>query len=381
MKILIITGIFPPEIGGPATYSDLLLREFVVRGFDIKILTYSYVKQKFPIFYVSKKWPKGLRHIIFLAKLFFLATKSDLILSADASFGAGFMAALVSRLLCKKFIVRVTGDYAWEQGVARFGVKDLLDDFLPLQFHQNYSLAVRCLAKLQSWTVCSADKIIAPSEYLKKIILRWGVSESKIKVISNGIVLPQVSELREELRGIFSFKGLTILSVGRLVPWKGFAALMDVFSDLLSTISGAQLIIIGDGPERAALELQISNSKLSIKILNKMPQAELFKYIKASDVFVLNTAYEGFSHQLVEVMDLGVPIITTNVGGNSEIITSGENGILVPYNDKEKLKTSLLKLLGDETLRNKLATAGLVTAQKFTDEKMISELIKVINIL
>jgi hypothetical protein len=70
MKILIVTGIFPPEIGGPATYSDLLLRELMARGFDVKILTYSFVVQKSPVFYVSKKWPKGLRHFIFFYKGF-----------------------------------------------------------------------------------------------------------------------------------------------------------------------------------------------------------------------------------------------------------------------------------------------------------------------
>src|SRR3989338_4186327 len=124
IKILIVTGIFPPDIGGPATYSDLLRHELTVRGFFIQILTYSSARLKKPIFSVSQKWPKGLRHFLFFIKLFYLAWGSDLILAADAGFGSGFLAAIIVKILRKKFIVRVTGDYAWEQGIARFGEKD-----------------------------------------------------------------------------------------------------------------------------------------------------------------------------------------------------------------------------------------------------------------
>ncbi len=111
MRILIVTGIYPPDIGGSATYSNLLLNELPKRGFRVAVLTYG--NSKIPgVFGVSKAWPKGIRHIIFLLKLLFLGRRYDLILPADSSFGAATIAVFAGKLIGKKVIVRVTGDYA-----------------------------------------------------------------------------------------------------------------------------------------------------------------------------------------------------------------------------------------------------------------------------
>ena len=98
----------------------------------------------------------------------------------------------------------------------------------------------------------------------------------------------------------------------------------------------------------------------------------------ASDMFVLNTGYEGFSHQILEVMLAQIPIITTDVGGNKEIMTHGENGLVVGYNDEDGLMAAI-KMIWDkpEALR-KMLHSGKKTAAKFNHNQMITETINVL---
>src|SRR4030042_5607088 len=116
-----------------------------------------------------------------------------------------------------------------------------------------------------------------------------------------------------------------IISGGRLEPWKGMAALIEIMSDLLRENSNFRLIIVGYGPERDNLKIKIKDLKLEkeVRLIDRLPHREFLEYFKASKVFVLNSGYEGFSHLLLEAMAVGLPIITTNICGNPEIVKDG----------------------------------------------------------
>jgi len=116
----------------------------------------------------------------------------------------------------------------------------------------------------------------------------------------------------------------------------------------------------------------------NVIMLGKLPHEEVLAYLKASDVFVLNTAYEGFSHQLLEVMASGTPIVTTNIGGNVEIIEDNKNGLLVEYDNKNQIKRSILQLLSSEDLVRALTEEGKKTVNNFSKERMINETIKIL---
>ena len=151
----------------------------------------------------------------------------------------------------------------------------------------------------------------------------------------------------------------------------------------MKEILNAKLIIIGEGPEQKNLKSQISNLKLNEKVfmLGKLSREELLRYLKASDIFVLNTGYEGFSHQVLEAMAVEIPVISTKVGGNVEIIEHRQNGLLVEYNNKQELKNSIMKLLDNKELSQKLVNSAKETIKNFSKEKMIAETIKVFNTL
>lgn len=107
-----------------------------------------------------------------------------------------------------------------------------------------------------------------------------------------------------------------------------------------------------------------------------LPREQVLKYLKAADIFVLNTAYEGMSHQILEAMSLGVPIITTDAGGNPELIKDGESGFLVKFNDKKALADKISKLLSADHLKVQFAENAQKKAREFSLERMIGETVK-----
>ena len=141
------------------------------------------------------------------------------------------------------------------------------------------------------------------------------------------------------------------------------------------------LVIAGEGPEKKHLEIMIKNMNLEKKVflVGKKTHQEIADYLAATDIFLLNTGYEGFSHQILEVMMAGVPVITTSVGGNKEIIHQGENGFMVPYNDEFNLSEAIKTVWKNPDLRQKFIEGGNKTAAHFNVQSMYDETIKLLT--
>jgi glycosyltransferase involved in cell wall biosynthesis len=232
---------------------------------------------------------------------------------------------------------------------------------------------VKLLKKIEKYVADGADKIITPSEYLKGIITDWGVDPAKIRVIYNGFHMETFREQKDPLRKRLGLAGTVIVSAGRLVPWKGMKELIEAFEALLQTVPEATLVIVGDGPEMESLKSQVASRKLQdfVRFTGKLAQKDVFRHIRAADVFVLNTAYEGFSHQLLETMALGTPIITTRIGGNPELITDEENGILIAPNDRDAMVRSMTALISDAAQAAAFSRAGKERVKGFGDLRML----------
>lgn len=362
-KILVATGLFPPDIGGPATYAKILSEELPGRGFEVKILSFGEVRHL----------PKIIRHLAYGFKVWRALPGVDLVYALDPV-SVGLPTYLACRLRRRSYWLRIAGDYAWEQGSQRFGVSDLLDEF---SLRHDYSWPVRILKRIQTRVAKGAAQIITPSHYLKKIVANWGIGPAKIEVIYNAFE-NTIKPISGTLKPMSSAPSL--ISVGRLVPWKGFATLIAIMPRLLIKWPSLRLLIAGDGPEQDNLREQIKrlNLRANVKLLGRLNQTDLFTQISKANVFVLNTAYEGFSHQLLEVMALGVPIVTTNIGGNPELIKDRETGLLVPYDDEKALNAAIERLLADSVLSHKIARAAQTVVADFTKERMVAELTSLI---
>lgn len=367
MKILIAAGIYPPDIGGPATYSKFLVDELPKKGIETEVLSFGSVRHL----------PKFFRHFFYFLKVLRSGRRADIIFAQDPA-SAGLPAALASFILRKKFVLRAGGDFAWEQGSQKFGVKELLDNF----YGQKYGWQVELMRAIQRFVGRRARAIIAPSFYLKGIIEKWGIAGEKIKVVYNTAKEIDFNLNKEEVRRELGLEGDIILSAGRLVPWKGFGALIELMPELLKINNNFKLIIAGDGLEKENLEVRIKKLELNyyIKLIGRLNQEELWKYMRASDIFALNTGYEGMPHIIIEAMQVGVPVVTTDSGGNRELVKNYKTGILVKYNNKEQIKNAIIKLWRDKQLAAGLAgNAKEEIKNKFSEEKTIKETLQILK--
>lgn len=370
MKIIIAAGIYPPDIGGPATYSQLIAKEFSKRGNKVKVICYSDSRSSemfemfdvrneqfeqaersnkrsdrtFKVIKISRRHNKLFRYFLYFWRLFKLSYNSDVIY-AQGPLAAGLSSMWVKKILGKKFIIKIVGDYAWEQGVNQFNIKELIEEFQKKKYHW----WVELMRIIQKTVAKNADKVIVPSEFLKKIVKGWGVSENKIEVIYNAFSKPK------DIKFV-KLEGDIIISAGRSEPWKGFNTLREIMP-----------------------ELKKENPKFNLIIATKLPHDELMGYFKASKMFVLNSGYEGLSHMILEAMAMGLPVITTDVCGNPELIKHGYNGLLVEYNNKKQLKQSILKLWRDKNLQKKFIENGKKTLEKFKLEEMINKTLEVLK--
>lgn len=364
-KILIATGIFPPDIGGPATYSKLLLEELPKRGLGVKVASFGSVRHL----------PKFIRHFVYFLKILRKGFFADVIFAQDPV-SVGLPSILAAKILRKKFILKVVGDYAWEQYQNRISNSQLLtSNFIKLEEFQakKFDVITELRRKVERWVAKKADKIIVPSEYLRKIVEMWGVESKRLVVIYNAFK-------REQSFGagdIGIVKKDYIVSAGRLVSWKGFDVLIEIIKELPEEI---KLKIIGSGPERKNLELKIKNLGLMnrIDLVGQLSHQKLLQCLTNAKIFVLNTVYEGLSHVILEAMSFGVPVITTNIGGNPELIKDGYNGILVEYNNKEQLKEAILRLYNNQELKDKFVENSNKELKKFSLGEMLKETIKIL---
>ena len=162
-----------------------------------------------------------------------------------------------------------------------------------------------------------------------------------------------------------------ILSVGRLIDWKGTKYLITAMKEIIKKIPNAKLVIGGIGPEKENLEKLTEELKLKNNVIftGYIEDIDLLKYYASSDIFVLpsinlNGHTETLGVVLLEAMACGTPVIGSNVGGIPDIIKDGYNGFLVSEKSPEDLADKIIELLSNKELAEEFATNGLKTVQE-----------------
>lgn len=352
MKILIATGLYPPESGGPATYTKLLEERLPAYGHSVSVLAFRQVRHL----------PKALRHVVYFWRCYRMARMVGLVYAQDTA-SVGFPAALAALFARTRFMVRIPGDYAWEQGRQRFGAVVSIDEFQGKYF----GLRVAGLRALQRFVVRAANPAVAPSEYLRRLALGWGAKPERVVRIYNGIAFPVPTEPPAHRP-----QGFLVVSVGRLVPWKGMDGLIRAAAQEPSW----RVVLVGDGPGREELETLSKKLKCADRIIftGAVVRAPALGWVKEADVFVLNSSYEGLSHQLIEAMSLRVPIVATDIGGNPELIRDGREGLLIPAHDEGALRRAVKSIEENPEGAQNLATAAELRSREFSIKRTLEEL-------
>jgi len=367
MRILITTGIFPPDIGGPATYVPTIAKALTERGHTVTVLTTSEPEHlrwddsihPFPVIRMNRQQKIWKRLPNYVAQILRYGRTADVIYTN----GIYFETAIANKFLRKPLVMKIVGDEAWERSVRKGWTKDGFEDF-----QRNRKLwQAELLKRVRSWYARQADKVIVPSQYLARWVAHWGVPEERIVVIYNAVELvDNVKPLPIPLK-----TPVKAVTVGRLIPLKR----IDQLVEALIQIPELSLVVIGEGPEQERLEALAKRLGVSewVYFARSRSKAETYGLMVACDFFVLNSIHEGLPHAVLEAMALGLPVVATAVGGIPEVVKDGETGILVPP-EGDGLIEALRRLVEDPEGRKAMAYAGQDwVRQHFNLEEMVKE--------
>jgi glycosyltransferase involved in cell wall biosynthesis len=192
------------------------------------------------------------------------------------------------------------------------------------------------------WAAERARAVITVSGALARRAVEIGIPETKLAVLRNGIDLDQFApQDQKTARRRFGVSGFVIVSVGNLIDLKGH----DLTIKAVAAVPGATLLIAGGGPLREALRAQAEalGAGGRVRFLGEVPHQDLALLYSAADVSVLMSEREGWANVLLESMACGTPVIATRVGGNAEVITKPEAGVLLPERSAAALTAALIE--------------------------------------
>ncbi|ASY18023.1 glycosyltransferase [Candidatus Planktophila versatilis] len=332
-NLLLVTGIFPPDIGGPATYVPKLAEFLKNKGHKVQVLTlgsqWKYKRNAdFTLVVIPRSYPKFIRIPITALLIRLLSFQTDAIFANGL-----FEEVYLSGSLRKKIsVAKVVGDPIWERyrnsrtnGIGIEGFQTLA---LPLRLQIQRKLLTAALNHFSA--------ITSPGKQLKEIVQSWLIS-TNVTVIPNGVSCEKImSETKE----------WDLLTVSRLVSWKNIDFVLRSVGD-----ENLRIGIIGAGPEERTLKNIAKGAAAQINFLGEIEGSQVPNFISKSKIFVQMSEYEGMSFALLQAMMQGVAIVTSDASGNTNVIENGETGLVVKLGESELFNKVIKTLINDGGLR------------------------------
>ncbi len=354
MKIVIATPIYPPEIGGPATYTKELC-ERLHDTHDITVVAYTDVGTRFEgtkLIPVSKRRPLPVRLHLYLFTLLKAARDADLVYVQNAM-ASGLPTAIACMILRKPFVLKFVGDEAWERATQRRLTKKRLEEFLS---SPDGDWKIRAMMRVQGWVLRRATCVTTPSAYLsEELIQAYGVRRERTTVNYNAAEETEV--LPFEPKPPVPHQ---IAVTARLTAWKGIDGIIRAMKIVTKKFPDARVIIAGDGPEtdnlkKLARDIGVDSS---VTFLGKVSRAETWHIRKNSSVYVLNSTYEGLPHTVLTSFAAEIPVVATDISGTNEAVYHEKTGLLVKPGDDVELAAAIERLFTDQALCKKLVEGG-----------------------
>ncbi len=340
MRIARIIEYFPPHVGGMERHGLALTQEQIKLGHEVDV-------------YIGCGDSKHIMSLQFLP-----------LYSKIRRFWFNIWAYLAVKKNHKKNpynIIHIHGDFV----EAFFGGKLAEKLVIPAVLTIHAGLNRKFLKPKNAKYFSNISKIICVSDEIKQDLENIKVAGAKLEVISSGVYLKDFeNKNQEEIKKINEqYPKPIIISVGNLRKSKGQIYLIEAFKKLKNNFNSAILLLIGDGPDKKYLKDQAKEIP-GIYFLGRQEHDKIMKYLYASDIFVLPSINapndrEGTSTVIMEAMAAGLPVIATKVGGNPYLIKDDENGLLVEEKNAQALAQAMIKLIGDENLRQKMRDKNL----------------------
>lgn len=361
MKCLLISGIYRPEIGGPATYLPTLAKALIRQSNQVEVITLKNSNapawiEDWPVNYITRDQNLLLRFVKTVILIFRKAK------STESIFSNGLIqeTAVALIFIKRKSVAKVVGDPVWERarnkGLTKLSINEFNDSRLKVN------------QKFQRWLICWSlnrfDRITCPSLELKSLMQGWGVIKP-IELIPNGVdLIPASAENKE----------FDLITVCRLVGWKNLDKLI-----IANAKAKTRLAIAGSGPEESKLKALALSTGSDVTFLGQLDEHDVVKALQKSKVFTLLSDYEGLSFSLLQAMACGLPSIVSSAKGNTDVITNNSEGIVVDINIQENILTTIQQLLSEP---EKITGFGIAASRKVeSDYLQINQVNKVIKLL
>lgn len=213
-------------------------------------------------------------------------------------------------------------------------------------------------------------RLVPVSEAIRNYLVQdRGLHEDRVLIVHNGIALngnPAPARVPDDDR-------LTFIAVGRLAPIKNHELMLNAFAAFARRDSRARLVIVGDGPTRAALERRTRELGMDDRVEFVGFRGDVADLLARADVFLVSSHYEGISVAVLEAMRARLPVIATRVGGMPEIIHDGREGVLVAPGDTTAMAAAMARLAASPSLRRAMGEAGFdLFGRKFSLENMLA---------
>jgi glycosyltransferase involved in cell wall biosynthesis len=360
VRIVIVTGIWPPDVGGPASHAPEVAEFLRDRGHEVEVVTTAPAApapEAYPVHWISRAQPVLLRYVRGALLVRRAARGADVVYSTGM-YGRTRVGSLLARV---RSVVKLTGDPAYERAF-RYGLTRL-----PIEeFQRSHDPRIAWLKVVRDLTLWGAYRYVIPSASLGTLAGEWHlVRDDRIVVLPNPISVPELGD-RDVLRERHGFEGPTLAFAGRLSLQKS----LDVALRAVAACEGVALVLAGDGPERSRLESFVADLGVGdrVQFLGAQPRETVLELLAAADAELLSSGWENFPHSLIEGLAVGTPVISTDVGGVGEIVTDGLNGLLVPPDDPQALAAAIRRFFADEELRVRLRAAAPGSMARFAPE-------------
>lgn len=341
LSVLMIIGSYLPYIGGTERQLAALASELSARQFRVEVLTGRHDPQ----------WPLheevngtlvhrlSYPRVRFLGALGLLLRASFFLLTEGRRFqvfhvhavnSLAVLTTLIGKLLGKAVVLKAVGAWELEDGV--------LNPVRRRRFVYRQLLSL--LGQADAW--------VAVSGYLHNAMAEAGLPQSRLVIIPNGVDIDRFAPLREgEGRRSLPTHTPQVIFVGRLVKEKGLPVLLHSWSIVVQQMKDANLHIVGGGPLEDELKRQAQSLGIASSVCFHGYQQGVLPFLQSAHVFVLSSYVEGLSNTLLEAMAVGLPVVATRISGSEDIVTEGENGLLVPPGDAHALALAISQVLAD----------------------------------
>ena len=349
MNILITVGIFPPDIGGPASFVPKISNFLVENGHNVKIICLSevgnnHIEDNLDVIRIRRSNNLPIRWLKTIYQIVKNGRNSDLIFVN----GLGVESAIAALMLKKKLIRKIVGDPVWERAYNQKKTSESFDEFQ----NNKHSFLIELQKLLRNWSINSAEIVITPSDHLKNFVSELGFNNEILK-INNGVEITDIKRTNVHKADI------NLLIISRLVIQKNINIVIEAM-ELLNN-KNLKLSIIGDGGEFSKLESLIHdlNVQNRVQLLGKIENNRISQFLLTADIFIQASEYEGLPHSVLEAINYEVPILSTEVGGCKDLLNEGERGFIIPLPlDKEIIAENIIFIINNKDEATKKADAA-----------------------